>query len=383
MLTIKLKIKRPTRNKLHSLEEYCQEFSSCVNWYLEKLQKEKTTSRVKIHKLYYKEARNKFNLPSANLQVARDKAIEIQRSYLRKKGKKSKPKLHSLIGCFRKDTIKRGNNAIRLTLNRKRIWLPLTIPERYKNEFNLPIARSEVKEVRGKWFLYLTVKDMPEAQRQPSNILGVDLGIAKIATVSNPEGSINMFFRGELIRFKRNYFLKKRKELQEKKDKKICKNAWRTLKRLSGKEHRWITDLNHKISRAIVNKAKETNSAIALENLSGIRQRIKAIKKVRRMLHNWPFRQLTNFIEYKARLAGIPIVSVDPRKTSRICPKCGNEEKRNRKSQSKFKCSNCGYSLNADLIGARNIALRATSQLVYPSENAGLDTPLMKSTSTS
>lgn len=389
MLTIKLKIKQPTKNKLESLQEYCQEFSACVNWHLKKLQKEKTTSRTKIHKLYYQFARHKFNLPSANLQVALDKAIEIQRSYLRKKGKKSKPKLKSLIGCFRDDTLKKENNAIRLTLkekklNNRRIWLPLTIPQRYKETFNLPIARSEVKEVRNKWFLYLAVKDVPEEQNRVSNVLGVDLGVAKIAVVSNPEGTVNKFFRGEPLRFKRNHFLNKRKELQENKDNKKCKSAWRVLKKLSDKEKRWQTDLNHKISREIVNLAKETNSAIAVENLLGIRGRIKAVKKVRRMLHNWSFRQLTNFIQYKARLVGIPFVTVDPRKTSRTCIKCNSEEKRNRKSQSSFKCSGCGYSLNADLLASRNVALRAiTSQLVNLSGNAGLDTPPMQSTATS
>ena len=204
------------------------------------------------------------------------KAIEIQRSYSRKKGKKSKPKLHNLIGCFRKDTIKKENSALRLTLN--------------------------------------------------------------------DQGSLNIFFRGEPLRFKRNQFLNKRKELPEKKDRKICPNAWRPLKRLSGKERRWITDLNHKISCAMVNLAVENNSAIALENLPGIKERVKAVKKVCRMLHNWTFRQLATFIVYKARLAGVPIVSVDPQKTSRICPKCG---------------------------------------LVYPSGDAGLDTPLLRSTSTS
>lgn len=383
MFTIKLKIRKPTKNKLQSLKGYCQEFSSSVNWYLKKLRKEKTTSRIKIHKLYYQSARQKFKLPSANLQVALDKAIEIRRSYLRKKGKKSQPKLHNVIGCFRKDSIKRENRAVRLTLNNKRIWLPLIVPERYKNEINLPIARSEIKEIRGKWFMYLTVKDKGEEQKEPSGVLGIDLGVVKIATVSNPEGSVNLFFRGEPLRFKRNQFFNKRKELQEKKDSKVCPNAWRSLKKLSGKEQRWMTDLNHKISRAIVNLAKKNKSAIALENLAGIRLRIKAIKKVRRMLHNWTFRQLTTFIEYKARLIGIPIVSVDPRETSRICLRCGNKEKRNRKSQSSFKCSNCGFSINADLLAARNIALRATSQLVYPPENMGLGTPLMKLTSTS
>jgi IS605 OrfB family transposase len=379
MLTLKLKLREPTKHKLLELSSYCQEFSSCVNWYLKKCQQDKTTSRSKLHHSYYQEARHLFNLPSANIQVALDKAIEMERAYLRTKGKKTEPHLHSLIGCFRDDTIKVSDKAIRLTLNGKRLWFPVIVPERYKETLRLPWGRGEIKQVRDKWFLYLTVRDSP-IPFKTSNILGVDLGLAKLATVSDVLGSVNMFFRGERAQAKRDWYAQKRQELQSKKDKGLAPNAWRALKRLAGKEQRYMTTLNHKISRAIVNKAIETKSAISIEHLEGIRERIKATKKVRRMLNNWNFRQLANFIEYKARLAGIPLVEVDPRRTSIHCPKCGNESRRNRKSQSSFKCSTCGYSLNADLLASRNIALRATSGLVNPSQIGCLTTPVCRST---
>ena len=262
MITLKLKLRQPSKNKLRKLVQYTDEFTKCVGWYLEQIDRLKTTSRTKIHQACYVEARHLFNLPSANLQVALDKAIEAYRSYLRKEGNKSKPKIRTRFACFRKDTIKLNGNAVRLTLNGERIWLPFTAPGKFEGYLKYPIARSEIREVKGKWYLYLTVKEPESCVKPVSNVLGVDFGLAKIAVVSDVEGKVNIFFRGDKARAKREYFERKSGELKHKKDTRQAKGAWRVLKRLSGKEHRWITDLNHKISRSIVNLAKETNSAI-------------------------------------------------------------------------------------------------------------------------
>ncbi|MCL0057557.1 transposase [Dehalococcoidales bacterium] len=287
----------------------------------------------------------------------------------------SKPKIKSRFACFRNDTIKLNGNALRLTLNGQRIWLPFNVPDKFKKYLEYPIARSEVREVKGKWFLYLTVKEPTPELKGVSDVLGIDLGLAKIAVASNIEGSI--FFRGDEARAKRQYFEQKADELKHKKDTKQAKGAWRVLKRLSGKEHRWIKDLNHKISRTIVDLAKRANSAIALENLKGIRHRIKGIKKTNRMLHKWPFRQLRSFIEYKAKQAGVPVVPVEPRKTSSVCSRCGAYSW-SRKHQPQFKCKTCDFELNRDLNAARNLSLLGRHVLL----GMGLLTRPMRSTAT-
>jgi len=221
------------------------------------------------------------------------------------------------------------------------------------------ICRSEIRFIKNRWYIYLTVQEERPLLRNINDVLGIDLGVAKLAVLSNPSGNINIFFKGEAVRAKRNFFAQKRAELQRKKDY-GSKSAYKVLKRLSGKERQWMRDLNHKISKKIIDIAKQLNCGLAVENLRGIRQRIKTTKKNRRMLHSWNFRQLMNFIEYKAALAGIPLVAVDPRGTSTTCPVCGSFNRRNRKSQSTFKCKSCGYTLNADLVGARNIACIAS-----------------------
>ena len=118
-------------------------------------------------------------------------------------------------------------------------------------------------------------------------------------------------------------------------------------------------DTNHCISKKLVAKAKDTNRAIALEDLRGIRQRVTVRRSQRATLHSWAFFQLRSFVTYKAKGAGVPVFLVDPRNTSRTCPACGHVDKANRLSQSKFSCVVCGFAGLADQIAAINIGRRA------------------------
>ncbi len=103
-----------------------------------------------------------------------------------------------------------------------------------------------------------------------------------------------------------------------------------------------------------------------MEDLGGIRERVNTVNKAqRRELSSWAFYQLRQFVAYKAIIAGVEVQFVDPRNTSRTCPKCGNIDKKNRKSQSKFKCTCCGYVANADINAACNIACRAVVNQPY------------------
>lgn len=111
--------------------------------------------------------------------------------------------------------------------------------------------------------------------------------------------------------------------------------------------------------KAIVQTAERTSRGIALEDLNGIRARVTARRRQRARLANWPFRQLRSFVAYKARLAGVPVVYVDPRNTSRTCPECGCIDKANRPNQATFSCVSCGYSAAADHNAARMIRARA------------------------
>ena len=141
------------------------------------------------------------------------------------------------------------------------------------------------------------------------------------------------------------------------------KSAKRLLKKRSRKESRFVADTNHKISKRIVQLAKCTSRAVAIEDLSGIRSRIKARKNERTTLHGWSFAQLGTFLDYKAARAGVPLVRVDPKYTSQRCSECGHTEKANRNTRDEFCCVACGHTSHADTNGAKNIRLKGLEAL--------------------
>ncbi|MBO0753082.1 MAG: transposase [Bradyrhizobiaceae bacterium] len=139
--------------------------------------------------------------------------------------------------------------------------------------------------------------------------------------------------------------------------------AKRRLKKLSGKEARFRKHTNHVISKEIVATAERSRSAIALEDLTHVRKRTKVKKAQRSRLAGWSFSQLRQNVEYKAKMRGIPVVAVDPRDTSRACPKCRVVDRANRKSQDRFSCNHCGYEAAADFVGALNIRSKGVQAL--------------------
>jgi IS605 OrfB family transposase len=146
--------------------------------------------------------------------------------------------------------------------------------------------------------------------------------------------------------------------------KKGTKSAKRLLKKRSGREQRFARDVNHCLSKALVSTAQGTQRGIALEDLQGIRARAgrTVTKRHRRVLHRWSFFQLRAFIAYKAALAGVRVVYVDPAYTSQTCSACGHCERANRTRQAKFLCRSCGFSAHADVNAAVNIRQNARSR---------------------
>lgn len=124
---------------------------------------------------------------------------------------------------------------------------------------------------------------------------------------------------------------------------------------MSGREKRFAADVNHQISKQIVERAKRTGRGIAIEDLHGIRERARLRRSQRVNLHSWSFGQLRTFLEYKSRLAGIPLVALNPIYSSQTCSACGCVDSRNRKNQHTFHCVVCGYAANADHNAAINL----------------------------
>jgi IS605 OrfB family transposase len=175
------------------------------------------------------------------------------------------------------------------------------------------------------------------------------MGIVNIATTSAGEKA-----SGARVSRYRKRQVRLRKRLQAKK----TTSARRLLKKRRRKEARFAADVNHQISKRIVAEAERTGRGIAVEKLTGIRDRVRFRKPQRAMLHTWAFAQLGSFLAYKAKQAGVAFVEVDPAYTSQTCNECGSVDKRNRRSQAVFECGKCGFVGHADHNAAMNIASR-------------------------
>lgn len=203
---------------------------------------------------------------------------------------------------------------------------------------------------KGKFFLHLAMKKELNHQPDIKNVVGVDLGMRFLATAIDSKDK-HLFASGKQVVYKRAQFLRQRKELQEL----GTKSAKRKLNKISGRENRFMTDVNHQLSKALVKFAGK-DSLIVLEDLTNININTKIHHNFRYYRMSWAFYELRSFIEYKANLNGAKVIDVDPAYTSQKCPKCGcvHKENRNKKSHT-FTCIKCKYTSNDDRIGAMNL----------------------------
>lgn len=212
-------------------------------------------------------------------------------------------------------------------------------------------GETDLMLVDGELYLAATVDVPAPAVTVPSGWLGVDMGIVNIAVTSN-----GVVHSGKALNRYRKRQLALRAELQAKR----TKAARRRLKARRRKETRHTTHVNHMIAKQIVAEAERTGHGIAVENLTGMRNRVRLRKPQRVSLNSWAFGQLGQHLTYKATQAGVALVQVDPRYTSQECAECGHIDRRNRPNQATFTCTACGViATSADHNAARVIAKRA------------------------
>jgi len=244
-----------------------------------------------------------------------------------------------------------------------RLHIPFVCGDRQRTLLQDRQGETDLVTFRGFFFLSATCEVQEPDPIDVEGVLGVDLGVTNLAVDS--DGEIHSSSQINSMRHRH-------RRLRAKLQRKGTRSARRRLKALSGKEKRFAKDVNHVVSKQIVAKAKDTKRAIALEDLRGIRLRITVHRRQRATLHSWSFFQFRLFVSYKAQRAGVPVVLVDPKNTSRTCPRCGTVDKRNRPTQNQFSCVQCGYAGLADHIVARNIAHRAVVYLPNVSDTAEL-----------
>ena len=210
--------------------------------------------------------------------------------------------------------------------------------------FKHKLGTLRITQKSGKWIAQIAVT-IPTIESMGLKVMGVDIGLKVPAVAVTDDEKVRFFGNGRENKYMKRHFRSARQALGKKKKLNAIRNS-------KDKEKRWMKDKDHKISRAIVNFAKENKiSVIHLEQLANIRQTARTSRKNEKNLQTWSFYRLSQFIEYKSKLAGIKVVYVNPAYTSQICPSCSEK---NKALDRKYKCK-CGFEKHRDLVGAMNI----------------------------
>lgn len=246
------------------------------------------------------------------------------------------------------------DGTVSLTTVENRVRPELVLPEdedgyqyQYLDDERWSVTESSLTVRDGEFYLQIGFrrpKEQPTAEG--GAVLGVDFGIENLAVTSTAR-----FFSGQEARHERKQFERRRASLQQT----GTRSAHRTLQQLSDRERRRHRHLLHRISNEIIAEARAHDcSVIAIEELSGIQQELEEAS----WFHVWAFRQLREYLNYKAEAEGITVAAVSPKNTSKRCSDCGQVADANRGSRDHFRCVACGSEANADYNTAKNIALK-------------------------
>jgi IS605 OrfB family transposase len=345
----------PDRAQFDALLETMRRFNEACNHIASAAYRLRTANKMKLQKHIYRETRERFGLSA---QMAIRAIAKVCEAYKRDRSKKPMFRLYgAMVYDQRILSWKHLERASILTL-KGRILVPIRIGEYQRVRMDRIRGQADLI-LRNRRFYLAAVVDAPEAsQYDPVGTLGVDLGIVNLAVDSDGTAYKGKDVDRAMLRMDR---------IKAKLQRCDSKSAKRHLKQLSGCEARHRRNVNHVISKKLVAKAKDTGRAIALENLKEIRDQTTVRKAQRRRHNSWSFNQLKQFVQYKARVAGVPLFFVNPRGTSHTCPRCGLEAKQNRPTRDRFECVGCGLAGPADYIAALNIAARgAVSRPIVP-----------------
>ena len=295
----------------------------------------KVFGQFKLHKLTYHHIKESFNLTAQMVVRLNSKVSD---AYKLDKKRQRVFRKHSSI-AYDDRILRYYEDKVSIWTLKGRETIPFVCGDYQRQLFKFRKGESDLVYRDGKWYLFCVVDVIEPPPDEPEDFLGVDLGIVQIASMSNGES-----FAGNQINNVRARNVKLRAKLQRK----GTKSAKRLLVRRNSKEARFAKQVNHLISRRIVQTAKAQHLGIAVENLTGIRDRVRLRRRQKYTLHSWSFNQLLCFVLYKARKEGVQVEVVDPHYTSQTCSGCGYCHKDNRPNQSTFKCSRCGFCANAD-----------------------------------
>ncbi len=359
VLTISCKLK-VSLSQAAKLDATLDAFVQALNW-VNQNTPEKIVNAVKLQSLCYYEIRARFGL-SSNLaqqvcrRVAGSRKVAKQKNRPVKAFKAGFVTYDARIFSFRE---KDWTVSLTTVDGRERFELAIGNYQRGMLAGSSPKSATLVKRQDGSYYIQIGLESEPPEPQNTEKVIGVDLGRTDIAHTSEGDN-----WNGQAITKVRDHFANLRAKLQQKASKGTRSTRRRVrelLKRLSGRESRFQSWVNHNVAKRIVETAKTLGASIALEDLTGIRERTNQqprTKIERRRSNSWAFYQLRLFIEYKALAAGVKIHFVNPRYTSQTCHHCLHihpDPEKSYRNGKRFKCGHCGWHGDADFNGAKNI----------------------------
>lgn len=355
------------------IDRTLQGFADACNQILEVAKREKCWNTIKLHHLVYKPIREATGIKANHVCQAIRRVISNAKAV--KQVHKFRPTSINLDARTFQYLEELQTVGVTLMCGRVKFKLLIGNYQLALLKGQVPTAATLNKTKHGDYYINICV-DLPtsptgktpkastERSRSVSersrSVIGIDLGRRDIATTSNGDS-----WSGKQIQATRDRYSKVRANVQSKRtrsSRKLLRSRSVSQTRLSGREQRFQKWLNHNISKQLVERAKQTNSALAFEDLTNIRQSLNQqprSKTERRRTNNWAFYQLRIFVDYKGNIAGVPVVFVPPAYTSQTCSRCHHVHPvkgKSYRSSKLFKCGHCGFEHDADINAALNIA---------------------------
>lgn len=354
-ITAKIQISATADDKV-LLNKTMSVYSDACNYVSDYVFQTHNLKQFSLNKALYTELRERFGLKSQMAQSVFKTVIARYKTVLENESRWIKPSFkkpqYDLV--WNRDYSLTQNCFSVNTLNR-RVKLPYFAEgmSKYFDHTIYKFGTAKLVNKHGKYFLHIPVTyNIEESDISDiCNVVGIDRGINFVVATYDSRHKSG-FVSGKAIKQKRAHYSKLRKELQIRQ----TPSARRRMKAIGSRENRWMQDVNHCVSKALV-KNNPRHTLFVLEDLSGVRNATERVKtKGRYVSVSWAFYDLEQKLMYKAKQNQSTVIKVNPAYTSQCCPGCGHMEKANRnKKIHLFSCKNCGYKSNDDRIGAMNL----------------------------
>ncbi|MEM2661507.1 MAG: transposase [Nitrososphaeria archaeon] len=339
-------------------EKLLRDFRDMINFCIEYALKNNITSYARLRKSVYQEWKLRWDYSTHFCHSACLVATSMLKGWrrLKRKGvaKGEKPIAKKLFIRFDPQLVKFEGDRLRISIkSRKFLYIQLKFGD-YQKKFIEGWKNGELKVgevfMNGTRVLIPFRKDVDLSN--PSDWIAIDVNESNVTAVSTNPHAIQ--FKTNLREIRSTYF-EKRRRIQR-----LGKNNPLTSKRLmekySRREKNRVKDLCHKLSKSMVDFAKQHGFGIVLEDLKNMRRRINYSKRMNRRLHSLPYRKIQFYIEYKANLSGLPVEYVDAKFSSSLCPICGGRLASN--GHRILKCKACGFEEDRDVIACLNLLKR-------------------------